>query len=70
MQIKVNNQIHQLEDWPSYSLSDMLSALMPDLPVNGIAVALNEQVIPRPQWPATPIVDQDNILIITATQGG
>ncbi|RYY52435.1 MAG: thiamine biosynthesis protein ThiS, partial [Chitinophagaceae bacterium] len=27
-------------------------------------------VVPRAQWPETPLNDRDTILIITATQGG
>lgn len=36
----------------------------------GIAVAVNNQVIPKQQWDTTPLKQNDNILIITATQGG
>ncbi|MCX2745544.1 sulfur carrier protein ThiS [Mangrovivirga sp. M17] len=37
---------------------------------NGVAVALNNQVIPHGQWQCTQVNDGDNILVITATQGG
>lgn len=37
---------------------------------NGVAVALNNQVVPHGQWHCTPVFDGDNILVITATQGG
>lgn len=37
---------------------------------NGIAVALNQNVIPKIYWNETRIEENDNILIITATQGG
>ncbi|MFD2556150.1 sulfur carrier protein ThiS [Sphingobacterium tabacisoli] len=70
MQIKVNNQFHQLRDDLPHSLADTLSTLIPDLKSNGIAVALNNQVVPRKDWQATPISNHDKILIITATQGG
>lgn len=36
----------------------------------GIAVALNNQVVPHTQWAATALSNGDSILIITATQGG
>ena len=36
----------------------------------GIAVALNETVIPRAQWETTYLQENDSILIIQATQGG
>lgn len=70
MQIKVNNQPHQFNDGFPLTLVNVLSLLMPDLKTNGIAVAVNSSVVPRESWPSTPIADQDEILIITATQGG
>ena len=36
----------------------------------GIAVALNNRIIPQPAWSETFLSDKDSILIITATQGG
>lgn len=36
----------------------------------GIAVAVNNHVVPQSQWASTALQDQDSILIITATQGG
>lgn len=36
----------------------------------GIAVALNNSVIPRNDWPSHQLNTGDSILIITATQGG
>ncbi len=37
---------------------------------SGIAVAINEEILPKGQWEGYQIQDKDNILIITATQGG
>ena len=36
----------------------------------GIAVAVNQTVIPKTKWDQTIIKENDNIIIITATQGG
>lgn len=36
----------------------------------GIAVALNNRIIPQSFWAETFLNDKDSILIITATQGG
>jgi len=36
----------------------------------GIAVALNNRIIPQSFWAETILNDNDSILIITATQGG
>ena len=36
----------------------------------GIAVALNNSVVSKPNWTKTELKENDKILIITATQGG
>ncbi len=37
---------------------------------NGVAVAVNNIVVPKPNWDNTLLNDGDKILIITATKGG
>ena len=37
---------------------------------SGIAVAVNESVIPKKQWSEYKIKENDTIIVITATQGG
>lgn len=66
MTIRVNNVSHEVEN--SSSLDDILKQL--DIQTSGIAVAINEQIITRSKWESTSIQDQDQILIIKATQGG
>lgn len=36
----------------------------------GIAVALNQEVIARDRWTSIPLSENDQLVIITATQGG
>ena len=36
----------------------------------GVAVALNEEVVARSRWAATPIRAGDRIEVLTAAQGG
>ncbi|MGW6914041.1 sulfur carrier protein ThiS [Kitasatospora sp. NPDC054939] len=36
----------------------------------GVAAALNEAVVPRGSWPATPLQAGDRVEILTAVQGG
>nr|WP_315027347.1 sulfur carrier protein ThiS [uncultured Chryseobacterium sp.] len=36
----------------------------------GIAIAVNNQIIPLSAWAETLLKNQDSVLIITATQGG
>ena len=54
-------------------LPENLEALMAmEIPEKkkGIAVALNNRIIPKSSWPETALNNKDSILIITATQGG
>ncbi|MFI5566282.1 sulfur carrier protein ThiS [Streptomyces sp. NPDC051740] len=37
---------------------------------SGVAAALNETVVPRAQWPATPLCEGDRVEVLTAVQGG
>lgn len=37
---------------------------------NGMALAVNSDVIPRPEWDNYTLKEQDKIMIIKATQGG
>ncbi|ALW84799.1 hypothetical protein AUC43_06695 [Hymenobacter sedentarius] len=36
----------------------------------GLAVAVNGTVVPRAEWPAHALHEQDRVTIIRATQGG
>ncbi|WP_153396342.1 sulfur carrier protein ThiS [Chryseobacterium vaccae] len=54
-------------------LPENLEALMAmELPgkKKGIAVALNNRIIPLSAWAETILNDKDSVLIITAAQGG
>ena len=41
-----------------------------NLPVTGIAVAVNQRMIPRAEWTSYVLNEGDNILIIKAVCGG
>lgn len=36
----------------------------------GVAVAINDNVVPRREWPARPLNEGERVLVIQATQGG
>ena len=36
----------------------------------GVAVAVNDAVVRRAEWPQTPVADGDRVEILTAVQGG
>lgn len=66
IQISVNNNLQKID--ANTTLASFLEKLLPQH--NGIAIALNEQVVPQSSWQEKKLVENDQILIITATQGG
>ncbi|MCX6181621.1 MAG: sulfur carrier protein ThiS [Bacteroidetes bacterium] len=67
MQIKVNNEF--LEIKPPFSVLNLVQQIKGSN-VNGIAIAINNTVVPRVQWDKTTLKENDSALIIQATQGG
>lgn len=63
------NHTKKLFSQQSLTLEALMQIEVPHK-TKGIAVALNERVIPRTAWSDTLLCDQDTILIITAAQGG
>jgi sulfur carrier protein len=66
MKIQLNNNLHTTD-------SNTLFGFLHDQNLansDGIAVAVNDEVIPRSYWKEHIINENDQILVITATQGG
>lgn len=68
MELKINNQLKQFEA-TTLTVQDLLDLEFPNKQ-NGIAFAINNSVIPKTDWATTTLSETDDILIITATQGG
>ncbi|MGA9636931.1 sulfur carrier protein ThiS [Flavobacterium sp.] len=68
MELKINNQIKQFEQ----NVLNVQALLDLEIPLkqNGIAIAINNTVIPKANWNSHPVQERDEILIISATQGG
>jgi sulfur carrier protein len=76
MEITINGQSKQVP--ADYSLGQLVSELF--LPgtgtvpaqgtPKGVAVAINQSVIPKSDWPSRRLSPNDHITLITATQGG
>ncbi|NGN66472.1 sulfur carrier protein ThiS [Streptomyces sp. A7024] len=64
--ISVNGEPREL---PADTTLDRLVETLTQAP-KGVAAALNEAVIPRGQWPTTPLTDGDRVEVLTAVQGG
>lgn len=67
MEVFVNDQKLNVED--NCNLTQLFNHLEIETP-GGIAVALNNTVVPRASWEKQGLKNGDNILIIKATQGG
>lgn len=52
------------------TVADLLAARLDDPRPHGIAVAVNEEVVPRGDWARRPLAAGDAVEIVTAVQGG
>ncbi len=68
MELKINNQIKQFQA-DVLHIQDVLD-IENSQKQNGIAVAINNIVIPKSNWNSHLLQETDEILIISATQGG
>ena len=66
MEITVNNEVKIIDDG---SLLSLVEELLGEK-TKGIAVAINQTIIPKPDWKKTSLKTNDAVLIIKATQGG
>ncbi|MEU6095457.1 sulfur carrier protein ThiS [Streptomyces sp. NPDC047079] len=66
MNISVNGESRQFA--PGSALDAVVRALT--AAPSGVAAALNETVVPRAQWPSTPLSEGDRVEVLTAVQGG
>ncbi len=67
MEVYVNNKLHEMQGTPN--LSDVLDVLNIQSQ-KGIALAVNNNVISRADWPTHQLNPNDKITLIKATQGG
>lgn len=66
MEIILNGQATQIT--ANYTVGQLVSELFPS--GKGIAVAINQSVVPKADWPDRRLSPNDQITLITATQGG
>ena len=67
MDITLNDKPHSISE--NTSLYDVAFSQLGDKQ-KGVAIAVNDSVIPKLNWEKYIIQSNDNILIIKATQGG
>jgi len=68
MELKINNQTKPFAP-DSLTVQELLDLEIPNKQT-GIAVAINNFVIPKSNWDSHYLNETDDILIISATQGG
>ena len=66
MKVQVNNK--EVEITPDATLTQLTAQL--ELPVQGIAIAVNNKMIPRTEWEGFILHENDNLVIIKAACGG
>ncbi len=66
MNIKVNNKEMQIEQ--GSSLQQLAETMA--LPEKGVAVAVNNRMVPRAEWPGKTLSENDQIVVIKAACGG
>jgi sulfur carrier protein len=67
VEVTINQQTCQLSD--EGGLAEVLSLLRIEQ-ADGIAIAVNEAVIPRGEWGGFVLRERDRVFVIRATQGG
>ena len=66
MKVQVNNK--EVEMTPASTLTQLAAQL--ELPVQGIAIAVNNKMIPRSEWEKFALQENDNLVVIKAACGG
>ena len=66
MTINVNNQPQSVSE--HITLKEVVAQL--NIVSTGIAIAINNEIISKDSWSTTNLNEQDQVIIIKATQGG
>ncbi|MEU4823867.1 sulfur carrier protein ThiS [Actinomadura sp. NPDC023710] len=66
MKVIVNGEARELPD--GVSVAEVVASVT--AVATGVAAALNDEVVRRAEWEATPLRDADRIEVLTAVQGG
>ncbi len=66
VELRVNGEPYRAV--PGTTVTDLVAAWCPS--PRGVAVARNGEVVPRSEWPDTPVGPGDRVEIVTAAAGG
>ncbi|HZZ46981.1 MAG TPA: sulfur carrier protein ThiS [Pseudonocardia sp.] len=66
MRVYINGGAHELTE--SATVADAVRSL--GAPASGVAVAVDDELVPRAQWSVYRLVNEARIEVLTAVQGG
>ena len=66
MELNLNDQL--LTVAPEVTIPELLNSI--GSPLYGVAVAVNDTVVPRSDWELFRFSERDNVLVIKAASGG
>jgi sulfur carrier protein len=66
MEVILNDKSYEVKE--NTSLADFVKSL--GLKPEGIAIAINYEVVPKDQWPETILTDKMELMLIHAVSGG
>jgi sulfur carrier protein len=64
--VTVNGRPREVD--PGTTVAAVVASMAPA--AQGVAVAVNDSVVPRPDWTSTLLTEADRVEILTAVQGG
>jgi sulfur carrier protein len=67
MEVTVNQQKYAVSE--TCSVEELVLKVL-NRSVQGIAIAINQNIVPKSDWTAQQLHQGDEIVMITATQGG
>jgi sulfur carrier protein len=68
MELTVNGETRHVD--PEMTLAELMEQLGFDAAARGVAVAVNDAVVPKPSWHKKQLSEGDSVEIIHAVQGG
>lgn len=66
MKVSVNGERRELA--PDATVADAVAAVT--TATEGVAVAVNDEVVRRASWDTTPVAEGDRVEVLAAVQGG
>ncbi len=68
MKVRINGEVREISD--SIQVTGLLAEMGISADRKGIAVAVNDEVVPRSRWGETALSADDQVEIVHAVQGG